>query len=59
MCDFFVCPSCKSRFLIMGFYVEEDAPCFLRCACCGFTQNFPREIMDFPGERIHGFAQSF
>lgn len=57
----FVCPHCGSMNLSMGYYIEEDAPCFLRCLSCGFTENFPRKIMDVPAgssERSFIFAVS-
>ena len=44
----FVCPHCGSQYLVMGYYVEGNAPCFLRCRNCGFTENFPRFLEEIP-----------
>lgn len=44
----FVCPHCGSKYLVMGYYVEENEPCFLRCRNCGFTENFPRFLEEIP-----------
>lgn len=42
----FTCPQCGSKYLVMGYYVEEGAPCFLQCFACGFTENFPRKAIE-------------